>query len=89
MDPRRRAFFTASAAALAAVPAHAATSKAVKPPGQLQRPVFWRRGRRQGPPQFCRIRTAGSLFALHKITDFGVHLTKGIAETEIPHAAEL
>jgi len=53
------------------------------------KPVFWRRGRWQGPRQFCRIRTAGSLFALHNISDFGVHLTRGIAETEIPRAAEL
>jgi polygalacturonase len=39
--------------------------------------------------QFYRLRTPGSLFALHNVSDFGVRLTKGVADTEIPHADEL
>jgi len=38
---------------------------------------------------FYRIRTTGRLFALHNVADFAVHLTKGVADTEIPHASEL
>jgi polygalacturonase len=39
--------------------------------------------------RFYRVRTPGKLFALHNVADFGVHLTKGVADTEVPHAAEL
>jgi polygalacturonase len=39
--------------------------------------------------EFYRIRTPGRAFALHNVNDFGVHLSRGIPDTELPHAAEL